>query len=106
MNTESTNANANKLANEMSKFKTVAAAQAWWRSLSPLQKGAVIGTIAGFGMGGYAFYATYKTVGVSTAIWTGIINGAVLGACTTSMAAAYCTPKELSRVNTAVADKF
>lgn len=89
----STNAQvqAKELATTMSKFKTVAAAQSWWRSLSPSQKGATVGIIVGCGMGGYAFFATYKAYGIGAGIWSFILHGAIAGACTTSISTAMYT---------------
>lgn len=88
------NSNQSKeLANTMSKFKTINAAKLWWASLSPQQKGATLGIIAGCGVGGYAFFAVYKTVGISTAIWAGILYGSASGACVAGISAMAFTPR-------------
>lgn len=70
---------ANELATTMSKFKTVEAAKAWWNAKSAAQKGATIGIIVGMGMGGHAFFATYKAYGVASGLWAGVLYGSASG---------------------------
>lgn len=82
---------AKKLADQMSKFQTVAAAQRWWNAKSPQQKGATIGIIVGLGIGGYAFFATYKVAGIANALWGSVLYGAAAGASTTFIASAAYT---------------
>lgn len=90
-NSKSTSDQAQALATTMSKFKTVAAVQAWWNAKSPSQKAATIGIITGVGIGGYAFFATYKVYGISQALFVGIIYGAGTGAATTFISQAAYT---------------
>jgi hypothetical protein len=88
---------AKQLAEQMSKFKTVEAAKAWWHAKSPSQKGAIVGIMIGCGMGGYAFFATYKAYGIGAGIWSFILHGSVAGACATSIATASYTPKNYNK---------
>ena len=90
-NSKNTTESAKELATTMSKFKTVEAAKAWWNAKSPSQKGATLGIIVGLGIGGYAFFATYKTIGLGQALWMSILYGSFAGASTTVMAQAAYT---------------
>ena len=91
------NQKAEELAKELSKFKTVDAFKRWWNSKSPAQKGATIGIIMGCGVGGYAFFATYKSFGIGAAICNFIIYGGIVGSCTTAIAGAAYTDESYYR---------
>lgn len=91
---KSTEQQAKELAGQLSKFKTVDAFKKWWASLSPAQKGATVGLIVGSGVGGYAFFLTYKSFGIGASIANFIIYTVLVGSCTTAVAAACYTDKE------------
>ena len=100
------NTNAVELGSQMNQLQTVAAAKSWWNSKSPAQKAAVIGIITATGIGGYAFYATYATAGIGSALWASILYGGVAGAATTIIAQAHFTPAQYASATKNLGDNL